>query len=79
MSSLNLLLLSIPVLIFQLKMRGGVVVPEGCRVWAASRRAERVSIKKMLNLPVRYDTEAFDLLISYLFDPVVRWFLVLLS
>ena len=30
--------------------------------------------KKLLNLPVRYDTEAFDLLISYLFDPVVRWF-----
>ena len=78
MSSLNLLLFSIPILIFQLKMRG-VVVPEGCRVWAASRRAERVSIKKMLNLPVRYDTEAFDLLISYLFDPVVRCFLVLLS
>ena len=63
MSSLNLLLFSIPILIFQLKMRG-VVVPEGCRVWAASRRAERVEIKKMLNLPVRYDTEAFDLLIS---------------
>ena len=35
--------------------------------------------KNLLNLPVRYDIEAFDLLISYLFDPVVRWFLVLLS
>jgi len=35
------------------------LAPEGCRVQAASRRAE-----EFVNLPVRYDTEAFDFLKS---------------